>query len=61
MKVSSGRINENLIKELLQKYLPKYKLPDHFLNWPDTELTAGYKPDRVLFKKIALEEIAKKR
>ncbi len=40
------------IKQQLEKFLPKFKVPDHFFPWPE-EKRSGIKPDRHFFVRLA--------
>ena len=44
------------IKRQLQKFLPKFKIPDHFFPWPE-EKRSGIKPDRKYFVQLAKDLI----
>lgn len=44
------------IKEILGRTLPRYKIPVRILPWPE-EITAGIKPDRVWFTRLAEESV----
>ncbi|MFC1557037.1 o-succinylbenzoate--CoA ligase [candidate division KSB1 bacterium] len=48
-------ISGEAITGRLANYLPKYKIPDHFLPWPPDIESGGLKPDRQIFIQRARE------
>jgi len=52
IKNKNGNPDTDLIKKQLEKFLPKFKVPDHFFPWPQ-EKRSDIKPDRNFFIKLA--------
>ncbi len=51
IKYMNGKsITSEEIKRTLQQYLPKFKIPDTFYDWPEGIISEGIKPSRLVFK-----------
>jgi O-succinylbenzoic acid--CoA ligase len=61
IKISDGRqIKTYQLKNHLEKILPKYKIPEHFLDWPSERGEDSLKLKRELFKNIAIRKLSEK-
>ena len=46
------------IRDAVAQSLPRYKIPDHILPWPDDAVALGIKPDRSALRTIAEKSLA---
>ena len=46
------------IRDAVAQSLPRYKIPDHILPWPDDVVAFGIKPDRSALRMIAKKSLA---
>ncbi|MBK7142941.1 MAG: o-succinylbenzoate--CoA ligase [bacterium] len=53
---TGSKIDISLLKDVMSERLPKYKFPEHFLEWP-TDLQSSLKPSRPYFAALAREMI----
>ncbi len=53
--VKDHSVAQNSIKQILEKTLPKFKIPDIFYPWPKEIKDQGLKPDRIRFKELAIK------
>ena len=49
------------LKAFLGQTLARFKIPEHFLNWPSESMTTGFKVHRASFQALAEESLAQTR